>query len=291
MNARWSASCVRRCVLAVALLPVATGCATTPRPPSWAASTPSGYRYSYVTGAGTASVVSDARAAAIEDAYQTLLRSAPRTYQTAAFRQEFDVVAEEALGERGPARASGSQRLRTEGRVSGEILGQAFPRLEIVSTDVRSCMRCTGMTAYVLFRYLKPVSQRREPPSTPNFVARSLVVPGWGQMTKGARVKGWALLIGTMGAAGVAGGNEWQYRTLYDNAAAATSQRDRDGYLGRAGPKRSTALGAAAMAGGLYVYGVLDAALGPVRFYPMQQGMGVGTTLTFSRRKPSSSDK
>jgi hypothetical protein len=227
--------------------------------------------------------VSDARATAIEDAYQTLLRSAPRTYQTAAFRQEFEVVAEEALGARGPNRPSATQRLRTDGRVSGEILGQAFPRLEIVSTDVRTCTPCSNTTAYVLFRYLKPQSQRRDPPSAPGFVARSLVMPGWGQMAKGARGRGWTLLIGTLGSAGVAAASEWQYRVMYDSAAMATSQRDRDAYLLRANPNRTTALGAAALAGGLYMYGVLDAALGPVRFYPQHRGVGVSTSLPIGR--------
>jgi hypothetical protein len=266
---------------------MATGssCASTARAPSWAASTPSGYWYNYVTGTGSASSVSDARAAAIEDAYQTLLRSAPRTYQNAAFRQEFEVMAEEVLGGRGPNRSTGTQRVRTDGKVSGEILGQAFPRFEIVSTDVRSCNRCTSTTAYVLFRYLKPSSQRRDPPSAPGFVARSLVIPGWGQMAKGARGKGWTLLLGTLGSAGVAAASEWQYRTLYDSAAMATSQRDRDAYLLRANPRRTTALGAAAMAGGLYVYGVLDAALGPVRFYPSRQGIRVEATFPFGHSK------
>jgi hypothetical protein len=267
------------------LLLATTGCATTIRAPSWATGTPSGYWYNYVTGAGTASTVSDARAAAIEDAYQTLIRSAPRTYQTAAFRQEFEVVAEEALGTRGPSRLSGTQRLRTDGRVNGEILGQAFPRLEIVSTDVRVCRGCSNTTAYVLFRYLKPASQRRDPPSAPSFVARSLVMPGWGQMAKGARGKGWTLLIGTLGGAGVAAASEWQYRTLYDSAAAANSQRDRDAFLLRANPRRTTALGAAALASGLYMYGVLDAALGPVRFYPSQNGMGVSTSIPFGHSR------
>lgn len=275
---------VQQCVLVVVCAATSTGCASTTRAPSWAASTPSGYWYNYVTGTGTAPTVSAARAAAIEDAYQTLIRSAPRTYQTAAFRQEFEVIAEEALGRRGPDRSSGTQRLRTDGQVNGEILGQAFPRLEIVSTDVRTCSSCTNTTAYVLFRYQKPASQRRDPPSGPSFVARSLVMPGWGQMTKGARGKGWTLLLGTLGSAGVAAASEWQYRALYDSAAMATSQRDRDAYLLRANPRRTTALGAAALAGGLYVYGVLDAALGPVRFYPVQQGIGVSATVPFGQR-------
>jgi hypothetical protein len=239
--------------------------------------------YNYVAGTGTAQIVSDARAAAIEDAFQTLVRSAPRSYQTAAFRQEFEVVAEEVRGAGGPNRSSATQRLRTDGRVNGEILGQAFPRLEIVSTEVRNCGRCANVTAYVLFRYLKPVAQRRDPPTGPSFVARSLVMPGWGQMTKGSRGKGWALLLGTLGSAGVAAGSEWQYRVLYDSAASATSQRDRDAFLLRADPLRTTALGAAAMAGGLYVYGLLDAALGPVRFYPWQQGVRVSASMPLPR--------
>jgi len=254
---------------------VTTACASAMRAPSWASSTPSGYWYNYVTGTGTAASVSNARATAIEDAYQTLVRSAPRSYQTTAFRQEFEVVAEEALGARGTTRTGGTQRLRTDGRVNGEIVGQAFPRLEIVSTDVRTCSQCTNVTAYVLFRYLKPAGQRRDPPSAPGLVARSVVMPGWGQMAKGARGKGWTLLLGTLGSAGVAGASEWQYRALRDSAALATSQRDRDGYLLRANPRRSTARSAAALAGGLYLYGLLDVALGPVRFYPSQTGVAV----------------
>jgi hypothetical protein len=257
------------------LVVATTACAGVSRAPSWAASTPHGYWYNYVTGSGTAETVSESRAAALEDAYQTLVRSAPRSYQTAAFRQEFEVVADEALGGRGTARRGGTQRLRTDGRVSGEILAQAFPRLEIVSTDVRTCTRCPTVTAYVLFRYLKPGGQRRDPPTAPGFVARSLVIPGWGQMAKGARGRGWTLLLGTMGSAGVAAASEWQYRALYDSASMATSQRDRDAYLARATPRRTTALGAAALAGGLYTYGLLDAALGPVRFYPIRNGVGV----------------
>ena len=262
-------------VLITVMMVATTGCASATRAPSWAESTPNGYWYNYVTGTGTASTVADARAAAVEDAFQTLVRSAPRTYQTTAFRQEFEVMAEEALGTRGPDRSRGTQRLRTEGRVSGEILGQAFPRLEIVSTDVRTCNACSNTTAYLLFRYQKPASQRRDPPTAPSFVARSLVIPGWGQMAKGARGRGWTLLLGTLGSAGVAAASEWQYRALYDSAAMATSQRDRDAYLLRANPRRTTALGAAALVGGLYVYGVLDAALGPVRFYPSEHGMTV----------------
>jgi len=271
------------CALLTVMMVATTGCVSTTRAPSWATSTPNGYWYNYVTGAGTASTVSDARAAAIEDAYQTLVRSAPRTYQTAAFRQEFEVMADEALGARGPNRFSGTQRLRTDGRVSGEILGQAFPRLEIVSTDVRTCSSCSTTTAYVLFRFQKPASQRRDPPSAKGFVARSVVMPGWGQMTKGARGRGWTLLFGTLGSAGVAAVSEWQYRALYDSAAMATSQRDRDSYLLRANPRRTTALSAASLAGGLYLYGVVDAALGPVRFYPVQQGMGVSATVPLDR--------
>jgi hypothetical protein len=264
-----------RPLLVVAMAWGATACATAPGVPSWAASTPHGYWYHYVTGSGTAGTVSASRAAAIEDAYQTLVRSAPRSYRAAAFRQEFEVVADEVLGGGGGGRVAGTQRVRTDGRLSGEILEQAFPRLEIVSTDLRTCTRCSTVTAYVLFRYLKPGGQRRDPPTTPGFVARSVVIPGWGQMAKGARGKGWTLLLGTLGSAGVAAASEWQYRALYDSASMATAQRDRDAYLLRANPHRITALSAVALAGGLYTYGVLDAALGPVRFYPIRNGVGV----------------
>jgi hypothetical protein len=267
--------------LASALLVLSAGCASQVRPPAWARSTPVGYSYNYVTGAGTGADVSDARAAATEDAYQTLVRSAPRSYQMASFRQEFEILAEESFAEHGSSNLEKTQRVRMDGRVDGEIMAQAFPRLEIVATDLRSCSECAEVTAFVLFRYLKPVSQRRSPPSALGFTARSLALPGWGQMAKGARGRGWALLLGTLGGVGVAAASEWQYRALYDSAATATSQRDRDGYLMRANPRRTVSRGAGALAGGLYAYGLLDAALGQVRFYPSRDWRGVHASVAF----------
>jgi hypothetical protein len=266
-----------------------TGCASlSSRAPRWATVQPQGFQYAYVVGTGSGSDLRAAREAALENAYQMLVRTGPRAYRSAQFRQEFETVTEEALGGGGALRSDGRQRLRTEGTLQGDIAGQSFPRLEIVATETGTCRNC-GVTSWILLRYLKPPSERRNPPWQGTYVAKSIVVPGWGQFAKGEPTKGWTVLAGTMAGAGAALAGDYVRHRMLDSAARATSQSERTRYLNAADRYRTGVIGAATLGVVFYGYGVLDAMLGPVRLYPMVSGgsgLPTGVRLDVTMRTP-----
>jgi hypothetical protein len=245
------------------------GCSfSTVRAPSWAVSPPSGYRYQYVTGTGSGSDVAIARRAALEDAYQLLRQSGPRAYQSAAFRQAFESVARQSVGPGGVRDLTTTQELRTSGAVDGTIEGTDIPRLEIVSTEIGRCRRCTEYTVFVLFRYPKPRSQQRPPPSTAGVVARSLFIPGWGQMAKGQRAKGWSLLTLTLSGAGTALYAQQQRQAAFGRAKSATTQAARDADLSEAARWKTMLLGGVSVGGAAYGVSVIDVISVAPSYYP-----------------------
>jgi hypothetical protein len=262
--ARW-----RTTVLGLTALLLVQGCAiSTVRAPSWAVTPPVGYSYQYVTGTGAGSDVASARRAALEDAYQVLRSSGPRAYQTATFRQEFESVAQQSQGAGGTRALVINEQLRTSGSVNGTMDGTDIPRLEIVSTEIARCLRCTEYTVFVLFRFPKPLAQRRSPPSMTGLVARSLVVPGWGQMAKGQHAKGWAALALSVSGAGVALFAHQQRQRAFSRAAAATSQASRDEQMADAARRKPALLGGLAVSGGVYGVSLIDVMSSPPSFFP-----------------------
>lgn len=255
--------------------------------PPWATVVPQGYQYNYVVGAGAGGDPRTARAVAIQDAYEFLVQTGPREYRNASFRQQFVTMAEEALRLEGPVGLRGTQQLRTEGVVDGTIAGQSFPRLEVVASELQRCSSCQSeVIAYLLFRYPKPAHLRRSPPPRVSYAARSLVIPGWGQMAKGQGAKGRTLLTFTaLGAGTGALGYVLQQRAL-DSAAAAGTLSDRARYLDQADQYNRLRLGGFALAAGLYTFGVIDALAGPVKLYPLRASAGpdgarVGVEIPF----------
>ena len=262
--ARWRTS-----VLGLTALLLVQGCAiSTVRAPSWAVTPPVGYRYQYVTGTGAGDDVASARRAALEDAYQVLRSSGPRAYQTAAFRQEFESVAQQSQGAGGTRALVVNEQLRTSGRVNGTMEGTDIPRLEIVSTEIARCLRCTEHTVFVLFRFPKPLAERRKLPSTAGFLARSLVVPGWGQMEKGQRAKGWTVLSLTLSGAGVALFAHQKRQSAFSNAAGASSQASRDVYVADAARWKPTLLGGIGVGGTAYGLSLIDVVSSPPSYFP-----------------------
>lgn len=269
---------MRYALLTGVLLAGTSGCgAGLGSAPPWATVVPQGYQYTYVVGTGGGGDPGTARAAAIQDAYQVLVQTGPREYRDASFRQQFVTMAEEALQREGAMGLRGSQQLRTEGTVEGTIGGQAFPRLEVVASELRRCDDCQReLIAYLLLRYRKPPYLRRDPPPRASYVARSLVIPGWGQMAKGQSGKGWTLLTFTVAGVGVGyAGYLWQQQAL-DSAAAAQTQADRARYLDQADQYNRLRLGGIGLAAGLYAFSLLDALAGPVNLYPLRIVPGPG---------------
>lgn len=108
------------------------------------------------------------------------------------------------------------------------------------------------------------------------YVARSIAIPGWGQMAKGERGKGWTVLAATAFGAGAALAGDLLRHRMLDSASGAQSQAERDRQLQKADQFRAYAIGAATIGGTFYGYGVLDAMIGPVHVYPMIAGRGFG---------------
>jgi hypothetical protein len=262
--ARW-----RAVALGLPALLFVQGCAiSTVRAPSWAVTPPVGYRYQYVTGTGTGVDVATARRAALDDAYEVLRSSGPRAYQSATFRQEFESVAQQSQGTGGARALVINEQLRTSGRVNGTMAGTDIPRLEIVSTEITRCLRCTEHTVFVLFRFPKPLAQRRDPPSTAGLLARSLVVPGWGQMAKAQRAKGWTVLSLTLSGAGVALFAHQKRQSAFTNAARASSQASRDTYVTEAARWKPTLRGGIGVGSAAYGLSLIDVVASPPSYYP-----------------------
>jgi hypothetical protein len=278
-------------LLGVMSVLLTSGCAiSTVRAPSWSASPPNGFRFEYVTGTGVGGDAALARRAALEDAYQVLRASGPRAYQTAAFRQEFETVTQQSLGASGAGALTGSQQLRTTGRMDGTIGGTDIPRLEIVHVETARCLRCTEYTVFVLFRYPKPHAQQRTPPSTASLFARNLVLPGWGQMVKGQRKKGWTLLTLALAGGGVALVAHQQRQDAFARAGAATSQAARDIHLGEAAGRKPMLLGGLGVGATVYGVALIDVVAAPPSYYasavPVRRplsGVGVEVPLLWGR--------
>lgn len=147
----------RRFLLLAAITVVAAACAMhrPPALPSWITKHPTDASYNYLVGTGSGATTSEARDNAIEDAYQTLVRTGPRAYQSANIRQQFESDVRESLNARGSQSIQEGQRVSTEGSVEATIVGQAIPRLELVDVASRQCPECVNVTVYLLFRYAR----------------------------------------------------------------------------------------------------------------------------------------
>ncbi|MDC0160426.1 hypothetical protein OAJ07_03135 [Gemmatimonadales bacterium] len=244
------------------------GCATSG--PKWARETPEGFRYDYVVGTGEAATLSEALVAAEANARA----------QVALVNSRVSVDQDVQVSTREDSRGiemSSSEEIKVELQgLPVTILGW-----ERVETREEMDLRTGDMRVRGLYRREK-ASGVRNPPSSAGFVARSVILPGWGQRTMErdaqatlyttSYLASWA----TFAAAFYIRDQEV---TKLNNAQDAIEQARALSAVNQWGNVRNVALGAAAV---VWTASLLDALSSDPRFLPILSTSPVGGGVDFS---------
>ncbi len=255
-------------VLAVVMM--GSGC-TTGRP-VWIEAVPKGYENDYYTGEGSSRVSpAEARHAAIASAMVRLAQSGDIRL---ADTERDSIDRAELLPARGTPERSQFYRRVDDLEVTGQSRDIHGLRLAAEYQEWHDGLA----TSWVLLG-LPKLTGRTSPPGSASLVARSLLVPGWGQLAKGETRSG-AFILGSaavLAPTGVILGFLRQEAAL--KAERAHTQVVRSYYTDRANAFGAGRLGAWAVGGALYLYGIGDAASSPPRLFVDADRRGVAVAL------------
>jgi hypothetical protein len=261
----------RAAALVVGALAAAVCSACASAPPKWTRETPSGFQNTYVTGKGVGPTGPAARRAAISDGLAMLARRGQLRIELV--RQVDTVYFSETLG---PSTRSMTRRSTSTAEIATTGKAVDIQGLELVE-EYEGLAR-GRYDAAVLLRMPKD-SGATSPPGRAMFVARSLLLPGYGQFAQGEPAKGAGIMWTTAIFGAVAIGAE-VYRTDRLHAAAGTGvQAQRDQWTSQANQARQVEIGAVGVAIAAWAYGVYDALAGPVRIYASRSSIGFDAHL------------
>lgn len=145
----------------------------------------------------------------------------------------------------------------TRSRVKGVVRGAEVHDVYVVQT----CDDGPRFDVYLLVRVRRDRVDHSvpDPIETSDIVWRSAVVPGWGQLYAGHRSWGWFLLSAAVGGLAVGAVTGVLARNDHAEAGSQTRQSDRDYYNERASMLRVVSYATLALAGGVYIYSLVDA--------------------------------
>ena len=247
--------------IVVALSSLTTGCVTAGRMPQWVETTPRGYSHDYFVGAGEAPSAGEARRQAVRNAL--VVRAEQGDVRVEFVRTDRCEVRDvRAIGVRNSnsseRRCTAVEEILTSGRMDG-VRGLSL--IEEHTTPEYNRWR-----SWVLMRIPKTTGVR-SPPHRIGVLARSVIVPGWGQHAKGQHGKGYAITFGSVGLAAAGAAAQVVRDDQLRNAARTVAQDERDLFVRRANAFRIGQWASWGAAGALLSFNLLDAAVGPVRVY------------------------
>lgn len=218
--------------------------------PLWIQETPRGYAFDYFVGQGEdAQSVVAAKGAATGNAISAIVAKGLITVSTDTRSKQ----TETSVNDEAKLVSEISEEVRVQGH-STTVKG-----LEQVELHLEQCG--SVQRAFALVRV--PKKNPEEPPSAFAPVWRSIVAPGWGQFYKRQPVKGALILSGEVVT--LAAGITTYILSSNDaaDAAAATTQANRDFFLQRRDVLFTASLVSFGVAAALYIYNIIDAAAAP----------------------------
>jgi hypothetical protein len=233
------------------------GCASAR--PSWTTRPPQGYTHEFYTGSGTGPGRAEARNSAISSAVARLAESGKLEVQVT--RTDSSLTAERF-------RTGASPTLDRIDRTAQEIITTGTsPTISGLRLAEEFHQQINGRNeAWVLMKVPKSSGVRPAPTRT-SFVMRAVALPGWGQYAMGRQRQGLFLGLGAAASIPAATAFASMRAENLTRARSTQIQAARTSFTNLA--NRYGTLSAVTVAGtlGLWTYGVIDAAAGPVRLY------------------------
>lgn len=264
-----------RALILVGLI-AATGCSTAR--PNWVAGSigNEGYQYQYISGAGEGPTLVRARRAAVIDAVSQAAQSGDvELRESGAIR---------TLGTNINSVADIEDIIDTSTRIEGAPV--TIRGWELYDSFVETQTDGSGYEAHVLYRFERG-SDARPPPSRLVWVAKSAVLPGWGQRARGAKGRGNTFMSSFLGGAAFVGFLDWKRGKQIDRYNQAGTQPEKDDARNKANGYAHTRNGVLSAVVAIWSFSMVDAISGDSQLLPFRvHGSATGGSVSFSLRVP-----